>query len=158
MQDRTVGDTNLVHLLCSTGFHALGFGTLQGPTVAYTKTNAKIHSDSQSKSSLPKASDQQTNAIIQPCASSIPPRSTPRISQPPIQPRQIASPAGRGRRGGGRRRSGSGRWRTRRWPRRPRIRRRPPRRRNGRGRRVRSSPWPRARNASPRSLPAHPLG
>lgn len=26
--------TNLFHLLCSTGLHALGFGVLHGPTVA----------------------------------------------------------------------------------------------------------------------------
>lgn len=27
-------ESNLLHLLCSTGLHALGFGVLHGPTVA----------------------------------------------------------------------------------------------------------------------------
>lgn len=44
--------TNLVHLLCSTGFHALGLGTLHGPTVACTKQNPKSPTELRS----PKAS------------------------------------------------------------------------------------------------------
>lgn len=33
--------SNLFHLLCSTGLHALGFGVLHGPTVAYLHVKSK---------------------------------------------------------------------------------------------------------------------